>query len=115
MDYPWFYLADQAVVAIEIAVDDAPGVEVGHARGDVLGEGDALLPGQRLGVVVQQTLQRPAGHVLGDQVQPLLLVQHADEAQHVAVAQTPHHGHLSAAAPIAFIDRFPTFPKNNDK
>lgn len=79
---------------VQIPMDDVHGVQVGHAGGYVLGEGGAPLPGQRLARVVQQGPKSAARDELRDEVELLVLVEDADEPEHVVVVERAQYGDL---------------------
>jgi hypothetical protein len=82
------YLSDQTIVRIQIPVNDILGVEVGHARSNVFRKVSSLLPRKRFVGVLDQVSQGAAWNELGDQVEALLLVENANETQHIVMVET---------------------------
>jgi len=88
------YLSNKAIVRVEITVYDVHGMKVRHARCNILGKVDPLLPGQCFTEVMNEVLQGATRNEFRNQMQLLVFIQNTNETQHIVVVQAAQHCHL---------------------
>lgn len=81
------YLSNKAIVRVEITMDDVHGMEIWHARCNILGKVDSLFPGQSFIQVMNEVLQGAARNKFCDQMQLLVFIQDSNETQDIVVVQ----------------------------
>jgi hypothetical protein len=81
------YLSNKAIVRVEITMYDVHGMEIGHARCNILGKVDSLFPGQSFIQVMNEVLQGATRNKFCDQMQLLVFIKDTNETQDIVVVQ----------------------------